>query len=296
MLRISPKYRKKIKSNFAKLFPYIFAKYYYYTRTGKYLNYKNVNDLNEKLFWLERYWKHPLIKQCSDKFLVREYVADSGYGSLLNQIYGTYNNPNEIEFATLPNQFVLKCNHGGDFNIFCEDKKKLNIAEAKKTLSKWLKIEYGLDTAEYHYSGIKPLIIAEKLLHPTKSDLREYQIFFINSNPEFILARNDLSHASTGNAIAVSYTLQWERVCLRKHGDNDLDLGFKKPKEFQRLIECATKLAKPFPQVRVDFYDVDDELVFGELTFSSSGNVLSNYKDEIIANMGSKLILPTASS
>jgi hypothetical protein len=292
MFKISYKYKKIIKANFAKIFPYIYAKYYYRTRTGKSLDYNDVHDLNEKLFWIERYWKHPLLKKCSDKYCVREYVEKSGYGSFLNQIYGVYDQPNEIHFESLPNQFVLKCNHGGDFNIFCEDKKEINIAEVKKILSKWLKIDYGLDTAEYHYFGIKPLIMAEKLLQPTKKELLEYQLFFINGNPEFILARNDLSHKGVENNIVVSYTLNWERISLRKQGDDDLTLGFNKPKDFKKMIECATKLAKPFPHVRVDFYDVDDKLVFGELTFSSSGNVLSNYKDEVIVDMGLKLTLP----
>lgn len=270
-------------------FPYKYAKRYYRKRTGKKLDYNNVKDLNEKLFWLERYWITPLVVQCSDKYLVREYVCDRGCGDILNEIYGVYSSADEIDVDSLPNRFVLKCNHGCGFNIFCKDKSRFDFAKARITLEGWLKTRYGRETAEFHYQYIAPRIIAEKYIQTLDYQLRELQIFCINGEPQFILARNDLGDCSV-KGVALSYTLDWRRVALRK--EEDFELTFDLPKNMSKMIEYARILASPFPHVRVDFYEVNGILIFGELTFSTSGNVFSNYKDSIIEELGRKLVLP----
>lgn len=271
-------------------FPYYYAKMYYKKRTGRKLNYKNPQDFNEKLFWLQRYWRHPLVTECADKYLVRKYVENKGFSYTLNELYGVYENTGQIKFEKLPNQFVLKCTHGCGYNIFCDDKSKLDLDKTRAQLNAWLNSKYGKNTAEFHYQAITPKIICEKYLQDKNHSLLEYQLFCINGKPQFFLARNDLGVAGH-NSTAESYSLRWERIDMRRNENLEVSL-IKKPKNIDLLLNIATKLSEPFPQVRVDFYEANGDLVFGELTFSTSGNVLSNYKDDVVFEMGKKLILP----
>lgn len=268
-------------------------KFIYFLRTREFLNLKNPQNLNEKLFWISRYWRHPLIIKCADKYLVREYIEEKGCSDMLNEQYGVYNNVYDIDFDKLPKKFVLKCNHGSRMNIIVEDKEKLNIEETRKTLNTWLKFQYGRGT-EWQYRTIDRKIIAEKYLESTDGKMIEYQIFCFNGKPMFFLVRNDLRKSSIDRQTleyAVSYTMDWKRVYMRK-GEEIFDFDLPKPANYDKMIDYAKRLSKDFPQVRVDFYEIDDKLIFGELTFSSNGNIQSNYKDEYIESLGKQLLLP----
>ncbi len=268
-------------------------KFIYFLRTGKILNLNNPQDLNEKLFWLSRYWRNPLITLCSDKYKVRDFLIEKGCSDILNEQYEVYNNADDIDFNTLPNKFVLKCNHGSRMNIIVEDVKQLDINETRRTLNKWLKFQYGRGT-EWQYKSITPKILAEKYLEGKDGKMIEYQIFCFNGKPKFFLVRNDLRHSSVDKQAieyAISYTIDWKRVYMRK-GEEQFDFDLPKPANYEKMIDYAKKLSEGFPQVRVDYYEVDNKLVFGELTFSSNGSVQSNYYDEYIKSLGRELILP----
>lgn len=268
-------------------------KFIYFLRTGKVLNLQNPLDLNEKMFWLSRYWRNPLITTCSDKFKVRQYLTEIGCVDILNEQYGVYNDAKDIDFASLPPKFVLKCNHGSRMNIIVEDKTKLNIPDTITTLNKWLDFQYGRGT-EWQYKEIERKILVEKYLESQDGSMIEYQIFCFNGEPMFFLVRNDLRKSEVDKAsieYAVSYTMDWERIYMRK---NEEQFNFKLPKpvNYDKMIDYAKRLSADFPQVRVDFYEIDSKLVFGELTFSSNGSIQSNYKDEYIKSLGAKLQLP----
>ena len=265
----------------------------YFLRTGKLLNLKNPRDLNEKMFWLSRYWRNPMITLCSDKYKVREFLVQKGCGDMLNEQYGVFDNANDIDFDKLPQKFVLKCNHGSRMNIIVEDKDCLNIEETRKVLNTWLKFQYGRGT-EWQYKPIEPKILVEKYLESKDGKMIEYQIFCFNGKPMFFLVRNDLRKSSIDTQsmeYAVSYTMDWKRVYMRKD-EEKYKLELPKPANYSKMIDYATRLAEGFPQVRVDFYEIDDKLVFGELTFSSNGSVQSNYKTEYIQSLGDQLELP----
>ncbi len=266
----------------------------YFLRTGKHLNLKNPRDWNEKMFWLSRYWRNPLLSVCSDKYAVRQYLMDKGCGDILNEQYGVYDSAREIDFDKLPSKFVLKCNHGSRMNIIVEDKSTLNIPETVKTLDKWLGFQYGRGT-EWQYRSIRPRILAEKYLESSDGRMIEYQIFCFNGKPMFFLVRNDLRKSSVdrqSDEYAVSYTIDWQRVFMRK-GEEKFDIELQKPRNYEKMIDYALRLSQDFPQVRVDYYEVDDRLVFGELTFSSHGSVQSNYRKEFIKSLGEELKLPS---
>ena len=269
-------------------------RFIYFLRTGKFLNLKHPADWNEKMLWLSRYWRNPLISYCSDKYQVRQYLKDKGCGDILNEQYGVFDSADQIDFDALPSKFVLKCNHGSRMNIIVEDKNRLDIPATVATLNKWMAFQYGRGT-EWQYKMIKPKILVEKYLESADGKMIEYQIFCFNGKPMFFLVRNDLRKSSVDKQsveYAVSYTIDWKRVYMRKD-EEKFDFDLPKPHNYEKMIDYAVRLSQDFPQVRVDYYEIDDRLVFGELTFSSHGNVQSNYKKEFVKSLGKELLLPS---
>jgi len=265
----------------------------FFLRTKKIWNNNTPKDLNEKMFWLARYWRHPLIVKCADKYSVRAYLQEKGCGDILNELYAVCDRGEQIDFDSLPQKFVLKCNHGCHMNIICEDKSNFDRDSAIKQLNKWMKSQYGRDV-EWQYRRIEPKILVEKYLEGVDGKMIEYQVFCYNGKPRFFLVRNDLRKSKIDKEnleFAVSYTMEWERVYMRK-GEEQFDVDLPKPHNYQKMIDYATRFAQDFPQVRVDYYEIDDKLVFGELTFSSHGAIMSNYKDEYVKSLGELLELP----
>ena len=268
-------------------------RFIYFLRTRKRLNLDNPQDWNEKMIWLSLYWRNPLVSKCADKYAVREYLASKGCQDILNEQYGVYGDARDIDFDALPRKFVLKCNHGSKMNIICEDKDALDIPKTRSTLNKWLSRPYGR-SIEWQYKTIEPRILAEKYLESADGKMMEYQIFCFNGKPMFFLVRNDLRNSAADKAserFAVSYTMDWKRVYMRK-GEEQFDFDLPRPHNYDKMIDYAKKLSADFPHVRVDYYEIDDKLVFGELTFSSNGNIQSNYKEEYIKSLGAQLRLP----
>lgn len=260
------------------------AKLYYFDRTGKEINYNKPTDLNEKLMWLERYWQHPLKTECSDKYLVRNYLKRCGLEQLLVPLIAVYNNPDEIDYIQLPQKFVLKCNHGSHYNIICTDKNAFDIEMCRTHLDQWIKEDYSKKYMEIHYRDIERRIICEELISETAPI--EYQFWCINGKPKSILACRK-NHNGTYDSCSMS--LDWIQLYDRKDENASC---LTKPKQLAKLIEYAEKLSKPFPFVRADFYVVEGRIYFAELTFSPNGNVLSSYKKEFINQMGKELELP----
>lgn len=265
-------------------------KFIYALRAHQWLHLKSPKNLNEKLFWLARYWRNPLITQCADKYKVREFLASKGCDDILNELYGVYDDAREIDFANLPNKFAVKCNHGSGMNVVCEDKTQLDIPKTISKLNEWLQFQFGRGV-EWQYKAIPRKIIAEKYID---GEMIEYQVWCFNGEPVMFLVRNDLrcSEADqTRQSYAVTYTPEWKRVFYRK-GEEKYTQEIPKPVNYDKMLDYAKRLSAEFPQVRVDFYEVDKQLVFGEMTFSSHGNILSNYKQDVLLMLGEKLILP----
>ena len=282
---------KKIRCKISKEYAYWEGAYWwYYKRTGKELNYKNPHNLCEKLMWLSRYWQHPSKSECADKYLVRNYVKQCGFQDILIPIYGVWNNAEDIDFTKLPEQFVLKCNHGCGYNIICKDKSKIKQEEIIQKLNSWMNETYGLKSYEVHYSKITPRIICEMYLPSLEEHVIDYKIYCINGNPDNILVCHN--RKANGHSDISAYSLDWKRLSyLKESSDSKKDIT--KPKQLQRMIEIAKKLSEPFPFVRVDLYEIDAHIYFGELTFTPKGNILDDYKDDVLIEMGEKLILPS---
>lgn len=295
MIRIIEKITRRIRNYIGehllyKRFPFAYAHFYYWKQLKKELHYNNPKDFNEKLFWLARYWQDPRIVRCTDKLEARNYVTQNGLGHILTKIYAIYESADQIDFSSLPDSFVLKTNHcgGGKYMVICKEKSLLDFNVAKRVIYDGLKTIIGLQTCEYQYQFIKPTAYAEEYIGKNTSKL-EIQFFCFNGQARHILVRNDLGDASD-RSFAISYDMNWKRVSDRKHEDMSIDLP--RPKALDEMIDIANKLAKPFPQVRVDLYLTADKVYFGEMTFSTSGNILWNYKESTIKKWGEELVLP----
>lgn len=277
----------KILSFFDRYYPF---KEYYSMRThGKKLNLKEPKSLTEKLFWLHIYWQNPLVVQCADKVLVKEYINNLGLGKYNVPLIASYNNVEQINFDEIEYPCVIKCNHGCGFNIICETKEQSKIESIKQKLDKWMHTIYGLESLEMHYSKIKPLILFEKYIDfGDVKNIVDIKLHCINGEPFCFLICH---HRDTiKNTVQLSsYSLSWQKLDFLK---NESSLDIEKPEKLDELLEIARIIAKPFPYLRLDFYIANNNIYVGEMTFTPAGNVMDYYKDSTLDLMGNKLKLP----
>ena len=268
-----------------KLSPKLLSKILYKERFGKKLNLKNPKNFNEKLMWLKlnNYAKNPLVWQCADKYRVREYIKSKGISEkYLPEIIKTYDDAKKINFDELPNKFALKCTHGCGFNIICTDKKSLNQEETIKKLNKWQKTIFGLDTAEPHYSHIKPIIICEKFIESEKYEWPiDYKLYCFNGKPELVLIHEDRKKHSKVS----SYDTKWNHV---KVDITETNTSIKKPHCIEKMLKIAKILSKDFLFVRIDFYEEKGEPIIGEMTFTP-GACLLPWTEEALIKYGKML-------
>lgn len=255
------------------------------------INWENPINFMEKIQWLQIYSDTSLWTICADKYLVRAFVKERGCEEVLNELYGMWYNPNDIDWSMLPNSFVLKANHSCGQVILVEDKNKLDKNKTNIQLRKWMKSVYGIINAQLHYTKIKPCIIAEKLFvnkkDPDKS-LIDYKIYCFHGIPECVIV---VYNRTKSNISFSLYDLEWNDISDIAFNEKETRCGgpgVPKPLSLGRMIEVAKKLSKGFPQVRVDFYDIDDEAVFGEMTFTTG---YPGFTDEYFEYLGNKIDL-----
>ena len=255
-----------------------------YFRFHKHLDLKNPATLSDKICWLELNEANPMTSQCSDKYAVRKYVQDKGLGELLVPLYGNvYCDPDEIDFETLPNQFVLKATHGCELNIICANKQSLNWKKAKAQMRHWLHTPQWRMCLEPHYLSIQPRIICEKYLGDMASMI-DYKFHCLNGEPQFVLVCFDRD-----KKLKLSiYDLHWNRldeICDNHHSDKFIP----PPTKLKEMISVSRVLAKDFKFVRVDLYEINGVIYFGELTFTPATGILPYFSDRFLLEYGEKL-------
>lgn len=264
----------------------------YKNNMGIKLNLDNPKNLDEKVNYMSFYTDTTLWSEMADKVTVREYVIKCGFSEILNDLYGVYDSPEEIDFKELPDKFILKTNHASATNFFVRDKKKVNYEEIIEKYNSWLKMDYGVKTATPHYSRIKPQIIAEKYLLEDNNynvALTDFKIYCFHGKPKYIFVFSDRI-TNTHEYSKMIYDTDW------KPHPELINKGLKlaevksKPKSFKKMMEIASVLSKPFPFVRVDLYEIEGKPVFSELTFTPGHNSAAN--PEFLNHMGDLIKLP----
>ena len=261
-------------------------------RFHKSLDLKNPKTLSEKVTYIELHKQSPLAPSCTDKYEVREFVKSRGLENILIPVYGkAWSDVNQIDFNTLTYPCILKATHGCKMNYVLHDINNIDLQKCKKELSKWLKISYGTYSIEPHYKTIPHRIYAEKFIDGI-DDLIDYKFHCINGNPEFVLTCSQRK-ANGDAAMAVTldlFDMEWKHIPEIIGSGNEIagDGLIQKPETFDRMKEIARVLSRGFEFVRVDLYEINGNILFGEMTFSPACCVFPYFSKEFDIEMGNK--------
>mgnify|MGYP004724921933 CR=1 FL=1 len=247
----------------------LYLKVWYWKKTGEVLHLDNPKTFNEKIQWLKLYDSTPLKTKLADKYLVREWIKEKIGEEYLIPLLGVWDKFDDIDFDKLPDRFVLKGNHGCAYNYIVKDKSKMDIEDARKKFNKWMKRNYAQNGGlELHYKDIPPKIVAEAYIEDSNKELNDYKIMCFNGKPQYIWIDQGRFTNRTENI----YNKKWELQPFLLSYPNSKE-QVPPPENLDKMFELAEILAKDFSLVRVDFYNVDGKIYFGEMTFTSCSGV-----------------------
>lgn len=232
---------------------------------GRKLNLDNPVTYNEKLQWLKLYDRKPEYTKMVDKYEAKKYVADMIGEEYIIPTLGVWDTVDDIDFDALPKQFVLKCTHDSGGLVICKDKAELDIEETKNTLNHFLHRNFYSIHREWPYKNVKPRIIAEKYMEDESGyELKDYKFFCFNGKVNAMFIATD-RNAETETCFDF-FDCNFNHMSVI-NGHPNTKKEIKKPLGFEKMIELAEKLSSGIPQVRIDFYDINGNIYFGEITF-----------------------------
>ena len=253
-----------------------YARLFYKVYTGKRLNLDNPVYFNEKLWWLKLNNRDPLLTKCSDKHLAREYVTECGYPEILIPQLDVFESVDEVNFSKYDIPVVLKCNKDSGGLVFYDPSKKEQFDEkkARQHLRRALRGKYYLISREWNYKNIPPRIVVEKVLRDKNGRLpSDYRFFCFDGQPKFLMMDFGVMTEDGHHKFEFPrniYDMDFSLLPVRFGRDN-YDGEVDKPDHFDKMIEIAEKLSQPFPMCRVDLYNIDGTIYFGEMTFYHGG-------------------------
>lgn len=266
-----------------------YLKLMYWARTGRKLNLENPKTFNEKLQWMKLYYHRPEYSMMVDKYEVKKYVAGLIGEEYIIPTIGVWDHFDDIDFDTLPDQFVLKCTHDSGGLVICTDKKHLDMENAKRKIEKSLASNYFFHGREWPYKNVKPRIIAEKYMTDESGvELKDYKVFNFDGVPKIIQVDYDRFIGHKRNL----YTTDWEYINAEIEFPTDADHIIEKPQKLEEMLMLARKLSAGMPHVRTDFYSIKDRLYFGELTFCHGSGFEHFVPDSFETEMGEVFKLP----
>ena len=255
---------KRLKYSLRILPDSLYIQIYYFIRFKRLCNLKNPKTYNEKLQWLKLNDKNPEYMKMVDKYEVKEYVSKIIGDDYIIPTLGVWDKFDDIDFDKLPNQFVLKCTHDSEGLVIVKDKNELDIESAREKINTALKYNFYYIGREWPYKNIKPRIIAEEYVEDSVyGELRDYKFFCFNGEPKAMFIATE---RSKGNVKFDYFDLDFNNLSIIQNYPN-AQKNIEKPTQFEKMIELSKILSKDMPHVRVDFYEVNGKLYFGELTF-----------------------------
>lgn len=272
-------------------FPVFICKMRFRKVFGRKMDLKNPKDINEKILWLSLYSDISEWSRMADKYAVRSYVEELGLGKCLVKLYGKWDKAEDIEWDKLPQQFVLKTNNGSGTVKLVADKTQIDIPETTKLIDSWLHKKIASSTTEFHYASIKPCVIAEELLDfsndsNNSTSIIDYKVWCFNGKAYYVWACSNRDEEATDVAL---FDREWnylpEKSVFNEHYRKQKVL-VNKPKNLEEMLDVAEKLSKPFPVVRVDLYNINGHIYFGEMTFTSLGGTMDFYTQDCLYEMG----------
>ena len=242
-----------------------YLKIAYKIRMGKEINLQQPKTYSEKLQWLKLYDRKQIYTDLVDKYQVKKIVSNIIGENYIIPTLGVWDRAEDIDFDVLPDQFVLKCTHDSGGLVICKDKKKLDMAAAVKKLNACLKHNFYYAQREWPYKNVKPRIIAEKYMEDNEThELRDYKFFAFDGRVKALFIASD--RGSKEETKFDFFDENFNHLPFT-NGHPNADIIPKKPQQFELMKELASKLSKKIPQVRVDFYEVNGKVYFGEITF-----------------------------
>ena len=268
--RLKNKIKKTGSAAISSFAPVLYSKMLYKKYIGKKPCLKDPKTLNEKLMYLKLfvYKNNPEVYTCADKYAVRQRIKELGLERLLVKLYGVWDRAEDVDFDSLPEKFVLKCNHGCGYNIICKDKSAFDKAGAIAKLKEWMKEGFGAQTGEQGiYSKIKRKIIAEEFIEtPDGSPPKDYKFFCAYGKVKIIFVASDRIN---GDKKINYYYTDWTKIEVKRRGiDNSADI--LRPSNLDEMIKYAEIISRKYPIIRVDFYNENNKVYFGEMTFTHS--------------------------
>lgn len=263
---------------------------------------KNPRTLNEKLTWMEVYTDTSKWSEYTDKYEVRKHIENLGLKDILTECYGVWDRAEDIDFDKLPDKFVLKCTHDCGSTVIIRDKSQMDKQSVVDFLNKHVSVRYGYDSCEPHYTSIKPRIMAESLIEMDNTDefssetTVDHKIRCIDGKVQYDMVCYDRSLESGSGGTKTIYDLYdintWQpmRQYLADRGVKYRNVP--RPLNLDRMIEIAEIIAKGYPQVRVDLYNVKGKIYFGEMTFFAFSGMNNHFTMEFQRMIGDRIKLP----
>lgn len=253
------------------------------------LNLDNPQRFTEKMQWIKLNGCTPQMSLCADKLAVRKYVKEKNFGDTLNELINTYTSVDEIDLNELPDKFVLKTTHTSGWNLICTDKKKLNRNWFwwRKILNIWIKEDYSKYYRELHYKNIPHKIICEKFMGDATNGLNDYKFFCFKGTIKMI----QVDIARYSNHKQNFYDENWNLIEMEAGYGGHFNPNLHKPKKLEEMKNICRILSKEFPFVRVDLFEWNDKIYFGEMTFIDGSGYYKTEPKEFDYEMGKWLEL-----
>lgn len=267
-----------------------FLKMKFKAATGYEIDLRNPQTFNEKLQWLKLYDRNPNYTKLVDKYEVKKYIANIIGEEYVIPTLGIYDKFEDINFRKLPKRFVIKCTHDSGGLVICKDKSKLDIKSAKRKINKSLRRNYYYGGREWPYKNVKPRIIVEKYMEDdTSEDIKDYKFFCFDGEPKVMYISENLH---SDNQKIIFYNDKFEEIDISRTDSKDFIDKPSKPVNFDEMLELSKKLSYGIPHVRVDWYEINGKLYFGELTFYTGAGWIPFTKKKYDYQLGSYLNLP----
>lgn len=262
----------------------------YRIKMGRKLNLKDPKRYTEKIQWYKLYYRDPVMAQCADKYAVREFVKLRGLEHILNDLYATFDTPDDISFDNLPDKFVMKLSNGSGTNLICKDKSSLDLENVKREFLDYLSQTGSLAGREWVYHTTdNAVIVAEQYLEDPSQPggIYDYKFLCFDGEPCYVVCDMDRFSHHRRNI----YDMEWNNLCVSSDCPC-CDENHPRPKMLNEMAEIARRLSKGFPAVRVDLYLVKDKIYFGEMTFFPWSGYVIFSPDNFDFELGKKFILP----
>ena len=260
-------------------------------RFGRFPDLNSPTTFNEKLQWMKLYDRRPIYTQMVDKYAVRDFVKERIGEEYLIPMLGVWDSPEQIDFSSLPDRFVLKPNHDSGSIVICKDKKTFDAEKAVSELKKTFRHNYYLKSREWPYKDVKKKIIAEEYVEDSEThELRDYKFLTFGGVPKIMFIATERQNKAVGVRFDF-FDMEFNHLPIIS-GPPNADVPPAKPAHFDLMKELAKKLAEGTPQVRVDFYEANGKVYFGEMTLFHHGGFCPFVPDEWDRTLGDWISLP----